>query len=108
MIAKSPLPHLIEGGAVTLQVRGEYADADDVTQARARGTQDGIQVGEKLLGFGLSSVRTPPCLWIHTEQCGYEDPSIHLDSLRNRPRVHRSFVGFDRSHEGPPWLSLRG
>jgi hypothetical protein len=100
VVAKSPLPHRIQGGAVTLEVRSENADADDVADVGSCGTQDGVQVGEKLLGFGLGGVGALPCLRINPEQCGHEDPSIHLDGLWNRPRVHWSFVGFDRSHVG--------
>jgi hypothetical protein len=100
MVAKSALPDGIQGGAVTLQVRGEDSDTDDITEPGSRGAQDGAQVGEKLLGFGLSGLRTLPGLRIDPEECGHKDPSIHLDSLRNRPSVRWSSVGFDCSHVG--------
>jgi|SRR5215213_3418103 len=67
VVAKSPLPHLIQGGAITLEVRGEQADANHVTEISSRGAQDRVQIGEKLLGFGLSAVRTLPSLRIDPE-----------------------------------------
>ena len=98
MITEGPLPHLVEGRAVTLQVRGEDADADHIAELAARRAQDGVQVGEELLGLGLSGVRELPGPRIHPEKCGHENPSIHLDCLGNRALVGRSIGGFDRSH----------
>ena len=41
MTAEGPLPHLVQGRPVTLQVRGENADADHVAEPAARRSQDG-------------------------------------------------------------------
>ena len=98
MVTEGPLPHLVQGRPVTLQVRGEDADADHVAELAARRAQDGVQVGEELLGFGRSGVWKLPCPRIDPEKCGHENPSIRLDGLRNRALVRGSIGGFDRSH----------
>jgi hypothetical protein len=67
-----------------LQVCGEDADADHVAELAARRSQDGTQVGEELLGFGLRGVGKPPGRRIGAEECGHEYPSIHLDCLWHR------------------------
>ena len=98
MITEGPLPHLVQGRPVALQVCGENADADHVAEPAARRSQDGLQVGEELLGLGFSGVREVPRPRIQPEKCGHENPSVHLDCLGNRALVRRSIGGFDRSH----------
>ena len=94
MIAEGPLPHRVQGRSVALQVRGENTDADHVAEPAARRSQDGLQVGEELLGLGFSGVREVPRPRIDPEKCGHENPSVHLDCLGNRALVGRSVGPF--------------
>ena len=108
MITKDPLPHLVEGWAITLQMRGEDADADHVAELAARGGQDGVQVGEELLGFRLSGVRELPRLRIGSEECRYEDPlcagapSVSIVRMWIPPRLSSAAHRLKRSHASLP------
>jgi len=82
-----------------LQGPHDDSDADDIGPRGVSRGKYGLKVGEQLFGLVVGGIRDDVGFGIGSEQCGYEDPALCLDSLWDGPGVRWRFSGANDLHE---------